>query len=110
MAHGPVYLLVYNHNWSRSNDFYVRDAAEDRVEAFHEGLTFLKELDIPFEHSEWSATKWPMAYPTPCLEPYSSILLLGFDEEEYLSRPTKIEDNVQESATEVKMEQEKKAE
>ena len=51
-----------------------------------------------------------MAYPTPYLEPYSSILLLGFDEEEYLSRPTKIEDNVQESATEVKMEQEKKAE
>ena len=35
-----------------------------------------------------------MAYLDPCHELYSSILLLGFDEEEYFSWPAEGEENI----------------
>ena len=61
-------------------------------------LACLKELDTPLEHPTWEATK-----------PYSSILLPGYDEEEYFSRPTKGEENNQEGAAKAEANQENEA-
>ncbi|GFS37699.1 hypothetical protein Acr_00g0053530 [Actinidia rufa] len=66
------------------NDFYVHDAAKNRVEAFYKGwLACLKEIDTPPEHPRWSVVVPPVAYPDPKPNPYSLILLPGFEEEEY---------------------------
>ncbi|GFY85537.1 hypothetical protein Acr_04g0002750 [Actinidia rufa] len=51
-----------------------------------------------------------VAYPDPRSEPYLSILLPGFDEEEYFNHPAKVDDNTQASATEVEAKKEIKKE
>ena len=42
-----------------------------------------------------------MAYLDPRLEPYSPILLQGFDEEEYFNRPIEGEEDMPKGTTEV---------
>ncbi|GFZ02781.1 hypothetical protein Acr_15g0013890 [Actinidia rufa] len=61
----------------------------------------LKEIDTPPEHPRWSVVVPPVAYPDPKPNPYSLILLPGFEEEEYFKLSTEEEDNIQERAAEV---------
>ena len=46
----------------------------------------------------------------PCPVPYSIILLLGFNEEEYFNRPAEGEENIQEGGAKVEAKKEKEDE
>ncbi|GFZ19515.1 hypothetical protein Acr_28g0002200 [Actinidia rufa] len=87
---------------NKDDDFYVADSVDDGDETFHEGwLACLKELSTPPEHLVWSAAQPLVSYPDSCPEPYSLILLPGFDDDEYFSQSTEEEDNVQEGTPEL---------
>ena len=80
-----MYQRVYDCGWNKADDLYVRDAVEDRDEAFNEDwLIFLKKLDIALDHSAWFVTRPLVAYPEPHSEPYPPILLPSFERDEYL--------------------------
>ena len=51
-------------------------------------------------HLAWAPAKPPMDFPDP-LESYSPILIPGFDEDEYVNRPTKEDEEVVDSEIEV---------
>ncbi|GFZ09871.1 hypothetical protein Acr_21g0004700 [Actinidia rufa] len=106
-------MVNYQHEKKHSNDLKKVQkkvtVLEDKAEAFNQGwLACLKELNIDSDHSAWFATRPPMAYPEPCLEPYFAILLPGFDAEEYITQPVEGDDNTQVGAAEVEATKEAK--
>ncbi|GFZ16107.1 hypothetical protein Acr_25g0005160 [Actinidia rufa] len=96
-----IYQWVYDRDWNRAEEFY-RDVAEEQADAFHKGwVACLRELGTPSDHLAWVATKPLVAYLEPRLEPYSPILLLSFDEEEYFSLPVKGKEDIADGAAKV---------
>ena len=74
--------MVKNCKWNRVGDHYVHQVADLSPDTFHEGwLTCLPELGTPLEHPAWTTMKSAIVLLDP-LEPYSPMLLPGFNEEE----------------------------
>ncbi|GFZ09640.1 hypothetical protein Acr_21g0002390 [Actinidia rufa] len=111
VVQGPVYRRVFDYGWNRAGLFYVRNVAHERLDDFHDGwLACLKELGMPSYHPTWAAMKPPVVFPDPP-EPYSPILLSGFDEEEYASRSAEEDEDVVDGGAKVpKAEAEKEQE
>ncbi|GFS41465.1 hypothetical protein Acr_00g0074530 [Actinidia rufa] len=79
--------------FNRVGDYYTERVAELYPEIYHEGwLDRLKKLGTPSDHPVWSASPPTVERPDPP-KPYSPILLLNFNKEEYANQPTKDEAN-----------------
>ena len=65
----------------------MRQVAKLCSDIFQEGLlACLKELSIPTDHPAW-ATAAPELALSDFLKDYLPIILLGFNEEEYMNQP-----------------------
>ena len=59
-AHGALYKRVYNHDWNKADDHYIKEDAEDQVDAFMDGqLACLKEIKIVADYEAWSTPHPP---------------------------------------------------
>ncbi|GFZ06643.1 hypothetical protein Acr_18g0008130 [Actinidia rufa] len=93
MAYGLVYERVFNWDISRAGDNYELQVAELRPGIFHEGwIACLTELSISADHLAWAKVVPKFELPN-LLDPYSALILSGFNEEEYMNQPAK-EDEV----------------
>ena len=83
-----MFEWVYNQGIDQAGDNYDKQLAELRPGIYQEGwLVCLKELSIPFDHPTLSANA-PKVEPMDPPQPYSSLVLPDFNEEEYLKEST----------------------
>ena len=83
VAIGFVYQRVFDRDFNRIGDYYLRQVPELCVGMFQEGwLTCLKVLDTLVEHPTWVVVL-PEAILLDPLEPYLPMILWGFNKEDY---------------------------
>ena len=93
MAYDPVYERVFNRGISRAGDNYELQVVELRLGIFHESwVACLIELSIFTYHLAWPKVVPKIELPD-LPDPYSALILSGFNEEEYMNQPAK-EDKV----------------
>ncbi|GFS41435.1 hypothetical protein Acr_00g0074300 [Actinidia rufa] len=89
IACGPVYERVFNLGINRAGDNYDKQVAELCLSIYLEGwLACLTKLSIPVDHLTWTKAA-PEFELMNSLESYSPLILLGFNEEEYMNHPAK---------------------
>ncbi|GFZ12790.1 hypothetical protein Acr_23g0011750 [Actinidia rufa] len=87
MAYGPVYERVFKRGINRAGDNYDSQVAELPPRIYMEGwLTFLVELGIPKDNLAWSKAT-PTAELPDSPKAYSPMILLDFNEEEFMNWP-----------------------
>ena len=92
-SHQQVFERVFNRSYNRAGDSYEKQVTELHPSIFHKGwLACLKELGTPSDHPAWTV----VAPSVELLDPpvvYSPLVLLGFNEEEYMNQPAEEDDD-----------------
>ena len=80
-----VFKRVFNRGYNRAGDSYEKQVAKLCPSILQEGwLACLKEFGTPSNHQSLDCLVEPLDQPTI----YSPLILLGFNEEEYMNHPT----------------------
>ena len=87
VASREVFQKIFDCGFNQAGDSYEKQLVELRPSIFQEGwLAYLKELEIPLNHLAWNA-KTPPIEPSGPPVIYSPLILLGFNEKEYMNQP-----------------------